>query len=203
MAVETRNVKGLLGKKLGMTQGWDENNKLVPITVVEAGENIITQIKTSETDGYEAIQVAYGAIDPKEIVQERYERLLEVVNQVAWDENLKQIGNEVEVLVANGEGRKDSQTHRMSGRAKDNRLVHFDIPASQPAPRPGDVVTVTVTDAKPYFLIADSAAGSSYSLRRTRGGDAHERRELESCGAPTPGSTKISLGLPIRTASVL
>ena len=67
MAVETRNVKGLLGKKLGMTQGWDENNKLVPITVVEAGENIITQIKTSDTDGYEAIQVAYGAIDPRKV----------------------------------------------------------------------------------------------------------------------------------------
>ena len=65
MAVETRTVKGLLGKKLGMTQAWDENNKLVPITVVEAGENIITQIKTSDTDGYEAIQVAYGAIDPR------------------------------------------------------------------------------------------------------------------------------------------
>lgn len=67
MAVETRNVKGLLGKKLGMTQGWDENNKIVPITVVEAGENIITQIKTSETDGYDAIQVAYGAIDPRKV----------------------------------------------------------------------------------------------------------------------------------------
>ena len=140
---------------------------------------------------------------PKEVVQERYERLLEVVNQVAWDENLKQIGKEVEVLVANGEGRKDAQTHRMSGRAKDNRLVHFDIPTGQPQPRPGDVVTVKVTDAKPYFLVADAAQGSGYSLRKTRGGDAHERRELESCGAPTPGSTKVNLGLPIRTASVL
>lgn len=67
MAVETRNVKGLLGKKLGMTQGWDANNKLVPITVVEAGENVITQIKTSAIDGYEAIQVAYGAIDPRKV----------------------------------------------------------------------------------------------------------------------------------------
>ena len=67
MAVETRNVKGLLGKKLGMTQAWDENNKLVPITVVEAGENVITQIKTSDNDGYEAIQVAYGAIDPRKV----------------------------------------------------------------------------------------------------------------------------------------
>jgi large subunit ribosomal protein L3 len=67
MAVETRNVKGLLGKKLGMTQGWDANNKLVPITVVEAGENIVTQIKTLENDGYLAIQLAFGAVDPKRV----------------------------------------------------------------------------------------------------------------------------------------
>ena len=62
-----RTVKGLLGKKLGMTQAWDENNRLVPITVVEAGSNVITQIKTLENDGYSAIQVAYGAIDPRKV----------------------------------------------------------------------------------------------------------------------------------------
>lgn len=65
MATKTKTVKGLLGTKLGMTQAWDENNKLVPITVVEAGSNVITQIKNLETDGYQAIQVAYGAIDPR------------------------------------------------------------------------------------------------------------------------------------------
>jgi large subunit ribosomal protein L3 len=64
-----RTVKGLLGKKLGMTQVWDENNKLVPVTVVEAGSNVVTQIKNAETDGYEAIQVAYGAIDPRKTTQ--------------------------------------------------------------------------------------------------------------------------------------
>ena len=63
----TKTVKGLLGKKLGMTQVWDENNKLVPITVVEAGSNVITQIKNIDRDGYEAIQVAYGAIDPRKV----------------------------------------------------------------------------------------------------------------------------------------
>jgi large subunit ribosomal protein L3 len=63
----TKTVKGLLGKKLGMTQVWDENNKLVPITVVEAGSNVITQIKNMDRDGYEAIQVAYGAIDPRKV----------------------------------------------------------------------------------------------------------------------------------------
>ena len=139
----------------------------------------------------------------KEIVQERYERLLEVVNQVAWDENKKQVGKTVEVLVANGEGRKDAQTNRLSGRAKDNRLVHFDVPQGAKVPRPGDIVTVEVTDAKPYFLVADSSVSSVYAVRRTRGGDAHDRRALESCGAPVPGATKVSLGLPIRTASAL
>jgi large subunit ribosomal protein L3 len=62
-----RIVKGLLGKKLGMTQAWDANNKMIPITVVEAGANGITQIKNAETDGYTAIQVAYGAIDPRKV----------------------------------------------------------------------------------------------------------------------------------------
>jgi large subunit ribosomal protein L3 len=65
----TRIVKGLLGKKLGMTQAWDENNRLVPITVVEAGSNVVTQIKTLENDGYTAVQVAYGAIDPRKVNQ--------------------------------------------------------------------------------------------------------------------------------------
>jgi large subunit ribosomal protein L3 len=64
-----RTVKGLLGKKLGMTQVWDENNKLVPVTVVEAGSNVVTQIKNNEIDGYSAIQIAYGAIDPRKTTQ--------------------------------------------------------------------------------------------------------------------------------------
>jgi large subunit ribosomal protein L3 len=62
-------VKGLLGRKLGMTQVWDSNNKLIPVTVVEAGSNVVTQIKNAETDGYTAIQVAYGAIDPRKVNQ--------------------------------------------------------------------------------------------------------------------------------------
>lgn len=63
----TRIVKGLLGKKLGMTQAWDANNKMVPITVIEAGSNVITQIKNLDIDGYTAIQIAYGAIDPRKV----------------------------------------------------------------------------------------------------------------------------------------
>ncbi len=69
MTTADRTVKGLLGKKLGMTQVWDENNRLIPVTVVEAGSNVVTQIKNIETDGYVAIQVAYGVIDPRKVNQ--------------------------------------------------------------------------------------------------------------------------------------
>ena len=136
---------------------------------------------------------------PQEVIQERYERLLELVNAIAWEENQKLTGSDVEVLVATGEGKKDSQTNRMTGRARDNRLVHFEIPEGAETPRPGDVVTVTVSRAAPYFLVADSVAGSKYELRRTAGGDAWDRSQLESCGAPELGGSKVTLGLPIRT----
>ncbi len=129
----------------------------------------------------------------KEVVQERYERLLELVNEVAWQENQKQIGQEVEVLVANGEGRKDSNTNRMTGRAKDNRLVHFEVPEGGEVPRPGDLVTVQVSRAAPYFLIAESLEGSKYQVRRTAGGDASDRAAAESCS-----TGKVNLGIPIR-----
>ncbi|MBL3698693.1 50S ribosomal protein L3 [Leucobacter luti] len=66
MAVE-RNVKGLLGTKLGMTQVWDENGKVVPVTVIEVAPNVITQIRTPEVDGYNAVQIAAGAIDPRKV----------------------------------------------------------------------------------------------------------------------------------------
>ena len=61
----TKTTKGLLGKKLGMTQVWDENNKLVPVTVVEITPNVVTQLRTTEIDGYSAVQIAYGQSDPR------------------------------------------------------------------------------------------------------------------------------------------
>jgi large subunit ribosomal protein L3 len=60
-------VKGVLGEKLGMTQVWDENNKVVPVTVIKAGPCLVTQIRTPEVDGYAAIQIAFGAIDPRKV----------------------------------------------------------------------------------------------------------------------------------------
>ncbi|MBX3311827.1 MAG: 50S ribosomal protein L3 [Microbacteriaceae bacterium] len=62
-----RNTKGLLGTKLGMTQVWDENNKLIPVTVVEVGTNVVTQLRSQEKDGYSAVQIAYGQIDPRKV----------------------------------------------------------------------------------------------------------------------------------------
>ena len=63
----TKTSKGLLGKKLGMTQVWDANNKLIPVTVVEITPNVVTQLRTPEIDGYSAVQIAYGQIDPRKV----------------------------------------------------------------------------------------------------------------------------------------
>jgi tRNA-2-methylthio-N6-dimethylallyladenosine synthase len=121
---------------------------------------------------------------PRDVVQERYERLVGLVNDIAWAENQGLEGRVVEVLVAEGEGRKDEQTERLSGRAPDNRLVHVAVDASMGVPRPGDIVTAEVTYAAPHHLVADRVL----SVRRTRAGDAGERRTQESPG--------VMLGMP-------
>ena len=132
---------------------------------------------------------------PKEVVQQRYERLLALVNDVALSENKKQIGKAVEVLVAN-EGRKDAATARLSGRGRDNRLVHFDVPPGGEIPRPGDLVDVTITAAAPYHLIAD--ASPNYRVVRTAAGDAWDRFEAASCAPGDSNSAAgVNLGLPI------
>jgi tRNA-2-methylthio-N6-dimethylallyladenosine synthase len=120
---------------------------------------------------------------PKAVVQERYERLVALQDQIALEENRNQIGHTVELLVATGEGRKDSRTARMSGRARDGRLVHF-APGGQQV-RPGDVVTTTVTGAAPHHLIAD---GEVITHRRTRAGDAHaDGKRPSGVGLGMPG----------------
>lgn len=143
---------------------------------------------------------------PKAVVQERYERLVALQEAVSTRENARQVGRVVEVLVAEGSGRKDGATHRVTGRAADNRLVHLatppglagalearagtpdvdpralvDVPAD--LPRPGDLVTVRVTHAAPHHLVADSALeGGPYAVRRTRAGDAWATRERARAG---------------------
>jgi len=130
---------------------------------------------------------------PAEVVRERYERLAVLADEVAWDENKRQVGRTLELLVAEGEGRKDVATQRLSGRAPDNRLVHF-VPGDV-VPRPGDVVTVGVTYAAPHHLVADRPA---LAVRRTRAGDAWEaRRAQDACAAPSAAApAAVLLGLP-------
>ena len=62
-----KQIKGILGEKLGMTQVWDENNRVVPVTVVKAGPNVVTQVRTNDADGYESVQIAFGEIDPRKV----------------------------------------------------------------------------------------------------------------------------------------
>src|SRR5487761_1605488 len=138
---------------------------------------------------------------PKEVVQERYDRLVALVEQIGAEENARQNGSVVEVLVAEGEGRKDAATHRLSGRARDNRLVHFAPHGS--APRPGDVVTTRVTSTAPHYLRADDAP---LSVRRTRAGDAWEARQLAAAhaaaaagaAAAAVAAAPVLLGMPAR-----
>ncbi|WP_066365180.1 tRNA (N6-isopentenyl adenosine(37)-C2)-methylthiotransferase MiaB [Herbidospora mongoliensis] len=119
---------------------------------------------------------------PKEVVRERYDRLIAVQEEIAWAENTAQTGRVLEVLIAEGEGRKDGATQRLSGRAPDNRLVHV----AWADARPGDMVTAEVTYAAPHHLVADKVVG----VRRTRSGDAWEARQGR------PASTGVSLGMP-------
>jgi tRNA-2-methylthio-N6-dimethylallyladenosine synthase len=126
---------------------------------------------------------------PRAVVQERYERLVALADDIAWQENRRLEGRSVELMVAEGEGRKDEQTHRLSGRAPDNRLVHFTpVDASgQPVEvRPGDMVDVTITYGAPHHLVAD---GPVHRVRRTRAGDAWAAR----VAAPRPS---VGLGIP-------
>ncbi|MDN5686238.1 MAG: tRNA (N6-isopentenyl adenosine(37)-C2)-methylthiotransferase MiaB [Brachybacterium sp.] len=153
---------------------------------------------------------------PKEVVQERYERLTALQDRITHEENRKLEGGVVEVLIAEGEGEREEVTHRLSGRARDHRLVHLSLPAELPEserPRPGDLVTATVTRAAPHYLIADSALdvahGASatreqFSVRRTRSGDAWEAGAEgidggSACGTGHGGAAAggpVTLGMP-------
>ncbi len=133
---------------------------------------------------------------PKAVVQERFDRLVALQDQMSWAENRAIEGSDVEVLVATGEGRKDAETTRLSGRAQDNRLVHFAVPAGAEEPRPGDFVTVGVTYGAPHHLIADAALdGGAYTVRRSPGGDAWAALQANAGGGAVV-KPAVSLGMP-------
>jgi tRNA-2-methylthio-N6-dimethylallyladenosine synthase len=121
---------------------------------------------------------------PKAVVQERYDRLVTLQEEISWGLNKELVGKTLEVLVSAGEGRKDADTRRMSGRARDGRLVHFT--PGEANVRPGDVVQATVTYGAPHHLVSD---GPLVSHRRTRAGDNSE-------AGLRPKTNGITLGLP-------
>jgi tRNA-2-methylthio-N6-dimethylallyladenosine synthase len=121
---------------------------------------------------------------PKAVVQERFERLIAVQEEVSWALNRELVGSTAEVLVSTGEGRKDADTARMSGRGRDGRLVHF-TPAGAEV-RAGDVVHATITYAAPHHLVAD---GPLVAHRRTRAGDNFAE-------GVRPRTSGVGLGLP-------
>lgn len=129
---------------------------------------------------------------PKEVVQKRYDRLIELQERIALEENQKLIGYDVEVLVSASENKKNKVTHRHSGRARDGRLVHFtasEEAIGDKAIRPGDIVRVVVTSAAPYFIFAD---GPMLSHRRTKAGD-------NWAAAIRPSTAPVGVGLGIPT----
>jgi len=126
---------------------------------------------------------------PKAVVQERYMRLVALQEEISWEANRALEGRVVEVLVATGEGRKDGATRRLSGRARDGRLVHFSPGAAGSEGsgiRPGDVVEVTIGYGAPHHLVSDSPV---LTHRRTRAGEHHD------AGTRT-GVAPTRLGLP-------
>ena len=120
-----------------------------------------------------------------DVVGQRYRTLVELVNEISWQDNLKLVGDSVEVLVATGEGRKDHDTGRVSGRARDYRLVHVAVDCVDNGVRPGDVVTARVTHAAPHHLVADEIL----SVRRTTAGDMFE-------AGTRPDTPGVMLGMP-------
>lgn len=122
---------------------------------------------------------------PKEVVQDRYERLHSLQEEISRAENATLIGEKVELLVQE-DGRRNDRTQRMTGRARDGRLVHFDTEGLEI--RPGDIVEVTVTDSYGHYLLADSGV---HHHRKTQAGDMSAAGKV-----PTTAPVGVGLGLP-------
>ncbi len=118
---------------------------------------------------------------PDDVMAERYTRLHKLQQQISGEINQNSVGKSYEVLVSDHEGRHDADRARMNGRTPDFRLVHIDTDQA----RPGDIASVTITESSPNFMV-----GSVDSIRKTRGGDAHDARLAEV------GSTAIMIGMP-------
>nr|WP_255724053.1 MULTISPECIES: tRNA (N6-isopentenyl adenosine(37)-C2)-methylthiotransferase MiaB [unclassified Frankia] len=141
-----------------------------------------------------------GQVD-RAVVQDRYDRLVAVQEEISWEANRMLVGQRVEVLVVEGEGRKDAATGRRSGRARDGRLVHLRPPAvsdsADPGIRPGDVIETVITRGAPHHLVADDPP---LTHRRTRAGDLWQIARHTPSDVGEAGMTRrlTDLGMPTR-----
>lgn len=148
---------------------------------------------------------------PADVAGERYRRLLALQKRISTEENEAMIGRTVEILIAEGEGRKDADTARLTGRAADSRLVHVALPEQlrpysdtfsgenhfSELPRPGDMVRAVVTHGAPHHLLADSALeGGLFEIRRTRAGDAWEKARNRVAELDAEAAGPVTLGIP-------
>ena len=118
------------------------------------------------------------------VVADRYGRLVSEVDAIAWEENRALVGEDVEVLIASGEGRKDLRTARVSGRGRDNRLVHVAMSANDEGVAPGDIVVARVTAAAPHHLIADEVLA------------VRQRHGASDRSVPKGATPPVNLGMP-------
>lgn len=132
---------------------------------------------------------------PPDVMQDRYERLVKLQERISEEDAARWNDLEVEVLIGESEGRKDHESQRISGRARDNRLVHIGLPNRYTYGddvRPGDMVRARVTYAAPHHLVADSGLnGGLFDVRRTRAGDAWKQAHTHT------DPNTVSLGIPI------
>ncbi len=123
---------------------------------------------------------------PADVVGSRYRELFAEVESVAWAENRALVGRDVEVMIADGSGRKDDTTQRVTGRARDNRLVHLAASADSDLVA-GDIVTATITQAAPHHLLADDGFRLGDPMPRSAG----------SCSTPVGRGAPVTLGMPV------
>jgi tRNA-2-methylthio-N6-dimethylallyladenosine synthase len=129
----------------------------------------------------------------KPVVQERYDRLIAVQDEISWAEARRLVGREVEVLVTAGDGRKDAETGRVSGRARDGRLVHVAGAAA-----PGDVVSARVTYAAPHHLVADGGIRGHRPWRGATAPPHPSPKPLLTIGARPAGRASVPARRDVR-----
>ena len=180
-----RQVKGILGAKLGMTQVWD-NNKVVPVTVVQAGPCVVTQVRTADKDGYSAVQLAYGAIDPRKVNKPKAGHFAKagvaprrhIVELRTTDAGEYTLGQEV--TVDDVRGRSADRRHRQDqGQGLRRRHEAARLPRSEGQPRRRAQAPLARLDRR----LRDPGP----RLQGRADGRPHGRRALHRAGPDRPG----------------